>query len=134
MNYPVYGPKRSLRYPHEGPQPIQERLAAGQGPLQVRDLQDQGWPSFPADGVYFVPNLPGHPFSDQHQPHPGVSPALGQQLFSVGGSGRGAAGNPGQGKGQQGAGIGNDEKTLVFDGLTPLGRLQVPSVGCQEKI
>jgi hypothetical protein len=44
---------------------------------------------------------------------------LGQQLPGFRGSVRGAAGNPGQREGQQGAGIGNDEKAPVFDGAPP---------------
>lgn len=99
MNCPPYEPKRSLWYPHEGPEAVQERLAARERPFQVRNLEDQGRTSFPADGVHLSPNLPGHPFGDQHQPHPRVSPTLSQQLFGLGGSGRGTARNPGQGKG-----------------------------------
>jgi hypothetical protein len=106
----------SLRYPHEGPQPLQERLAAGQGPFQVRNLQDQGRPPFLPRRVYLGADLPGHPFGDQHQPHPGISPALGQQLAGLGRIVRRPPGNPGQGEGQQGAAIGDDKKTLVFDG------------------
>lgn len=120
MNCPPYGPKRSLWYPHEGPEAVQERLAPGEGPFQVWNLQDQGWPSFPADGVYLIPNLPGHPLGDQDQPDLGIRPALDQQLFGLSGSTRGSTGNPGQGEGQEGAGIGNDEKALVFNGLTPV--------------
>ena len=87
--------------------------------MPVGNLQDQGGPSFPADGVQILPNLPGHPLGDQHQANPGVSPALGQQLPGLGRGVRGAAGNPGQGEGQQGAAIGDDEKALVFDGEPP---------------
>jgi hypothetical protein len=107
----------SLGYTHDGPEPVQKRLAAGEGAFQIRNLQDQGGTPFPPDGVHVVANFPGRPFSDQDEPDPGVSPALGQQLAGLGGSVYGAAGNPGQGEGQQGAGIGDDEKALVFDGV-----------------
>jgi hypothetical protein len=106
----------SLRYPHEGPQPLQERLTAGQGPFQVRNLQDQGRPPFLPHRVHFSTDLPGHPLGDQHQPHSGISPALGQQLPGLGGIVRRPPGNSGQGEGQQGAAIGDDKKPLVFDG------------------
>jgi len=93
-------------------------LASGQGPFQVRNLQDQGRPPFLAHGVHLGADLPGHPLGDQHQAHPGVSPALGQQLSGFVRINRRAPGNPGQGEGQQGAAIGDDKKTLVFnDGL-----------------
>ena len=83
--------------------------------MQVRNLQDQGRSSFPADGVHLLPNLPGHPFGDQYQPHPGIGPALRQQLPGLGGIVGDTAGNPGQSEGQQRAGIGDEEKALVFD-------------------
>jgi hypothetical protein len=41
---------------------------------------------------------------------------LGQQVPGFRGRVRSGAGNPGQGKGQQSAGIGDDEKALVLDG------------------
>jgi hypothetical protein len=113
---PALAAAGSLRYPHEGPQALQERLAAGQGSFQVRDLQDQGRPPFLPHRVYLGADLPGHPLGDQHQPHPGVSPALGQQLPGLGGIVRRPPGNPGQGEGQQGAAIGDDKKALVLDG------------------
>jgi len=106
----------SLRYPHEGPQALQERLAAGQGPFQVRDFQDQGRPPFLPHRVHLGADLPGYPLGDQHQGHSGVSPALGQQLPGLGRIVRRPAGNSGQGEGQQGAAIGDDKKPLVFDG------------------
>ena len=113
---PARAEARSLRYPHEGPQPLQQRLATGQGPFQVRNLQDQGRPPFPSNRVHLGADLPGHPLGDQHQPHPGVSPALGQQLPGLGGIFRRPPGNPGQGEGQQAAAIGDDEKPLVLNG------------------
>jgi hypothetical protein len=115
---PAGAEARSLRYPHEGSQALQERLAAGQGPFQVRNLQDQGRPPFLPHRVHLGADLPGHPLGDQHQPHPGVSPALGQQLPGLGRIVRRPAGNPGQGEGQQGAAIGDDKKPLVFDGAS----------------
>jgi len=113
---PALAEAGSLRYTHKGSQALQERLAAGQGPFQIRNLQDQGGPPFPPDDIHLIPNLPGHPLGDQHQPHPGVSPALGQQLPGLGRIGRRPPGNPGQGEGQQGAAIGDDKEPLVFDG------------------
>ena len=109
-----------LRYPHEGPQPLQQRLASRQGPSQVRNLQDQGRPPFLANRVHLGADLPGHPLGNQHQAHPRVSPALGQQLSGLGRINRRGPGNPGQGEGQQGAAIGDDKKTLVFNGVAPL--------------
>jgi hypothetical protein len=106
----------SLRYSHEGSQAFQERLAAGQRAFQVRNLQDQGRPAFLTHRIHLGADLPGHPLGDQHQAHPGISPALGQQLPGLGGIVRHPAGNPGQGESQQGAAIGNDKKPLVFDG------------------
>ena len=114
---PTWAEARSLRYPHEGPQPLKQRLAAGQRPFQVRNLQDQGRPPFLPHGVHLGADLPGHPLGDQHQAHPGVSPALGQQLSGFGRINRRAPGNPGQGEGKQGAAIGDDKKSLVLDGV-----------------
>jgi hypothetical protein len=113
-----------LGYPHEAPQPVQQRLAPSEGPFQVRNFQDQGRPPFPPHSVHLSPDIPGHPLGNQHQPHPGVSPALGQQLPGFGGIVRRPPGNPGQGKGQQGAGIGDDEKSLVFNGVPPVASSQ----------
>ena len=115
---PALAEAGSLRYPHEGPQALQERLAAGQGPFQVRNFQDQGRSPFLPHRVHLGADLPGNPFGDQHQPHPGVSPALGQQLPGLGGIVRRPPGNAGQGEGQQGAAIGDDKKPLVFDGAS----------------
>jgi len=116
---------RSLRYPYEGSQPLQQRLAPGQGPFQVRNLQDQGRPPFLADSVHLGADLPGQPLGDQHQAHPGVSLALSQQLPGLGRIVRRAPGNPGQGEGQQGAAIGDDKKTLVFNGVSSRGQWSV---------
>ena len=125
---PLHGPKPgSLRYPHEGPQPLQQRLATGQGPFPVRNLQDQGRPPFLPNGVHLGADLPGHPFGNQHQPHAGVSPALGQQPAGLGRIVRRPPGNPGQGEGQQAAAIGDDEKPLVLDGVSSSSQLSVVS-------
>ena len=51
------------------------------------------------DSVHFPSNLPGHLFSDQHQPDIGISPALAQQVPGLGGGVCGGAPNPGQGEG-----------------------------------
>jgi hypothetical protein len=117
---PYKNQKHSFRYPHDGPEAVEQRLSAGEWPFQVRNLQDQGGAAFPADGVDFAPNICGHPFGDQHQADLWIGPALGQQVPGFSRSVRGGPGNPGDCEGQQGAGIGDDEKALVFDGLTPV--------------
>ena len=91
----------------------------GRGPFRSGISRTRSGATFPADGVYFAPNLCGHSFGDQHQADLGIGPALGQQVPGFSRSVRGSAGNPGDREGQQGAGIGDDEKALVFDGLTP---------------
>ena len=116
---PLQDQKRSFRNSHDSAEAVEQRDAAGERPFQVRNLQDQRGATFPADGVYFAPNLCGHSFGDQHQADLGIGPALGQQVPGFSRSVRGSAGNPGDREGQQGAGIGDDEKALVFDGLTP---------------
>jgi hypothetical protein len=60
--------------------------------------------------IHLALHLPGQPLGDQDQAHPGVSQALGQELPGLGDIRRGASRQPGQSEGQQGAGVGDDEK------------------------